>query len=364
MTRSALVPSVASGEHGLCVGRARLMRCACALLFAAAGASMFHSNEGVLRRLDAPSSVDPKSCLLQPTRKEVTPTFMSSYPGSGSDMTWKLIQGLTGMMVGQGFTHDDCVAEGYAVAVKVHYPTLLHHTFFDKLKNIDRAILLLRNPLHSLPSAHSQAYEVTHNITSHSTRAPLEAWFLWRDENFEKELEKWENHVKYWVENYERTGEERLDIRYESLTSKDPDVGIAESKRIVDFLHKWDEKVPMLPEEQIQCVWETIKGDKGDNVYHTLRKGPMLHYSFTLEQLKEMDRMLERLTKWRPAQLGHIMEAYREEITAEESKEENVGEEVARNRAIRSIGTSTKVVILTDDNFANLFMEGQAANAQ
>ena len=279
---------------------------------------------------DPPSQTDqtidvyrrPSTCALDAREKAVRPTFVASYPGSGAHLTYKLVQGLTGMVTGADFDADGRVSAGTAVTIKTHCPAQSCSSCeaVKIEKGINRAILLLRNPLHSIPSMHSYVYESNHNMKVHSVRAPAEEWIKWRDAKLSNELKRWEKLVRYWVENYEATGEERLrlDVLFEKLTSDDPEVGAAESKRIVDFLHEGDDRVRILTDEGIKCVWETIKEDHPALAEHkSLREGPEVRYLFTSDQLREMQEMLQRLAEWRPEQLGRIMTDYRDVIIEE-----------------------------------------------
>ena len=303
-----------------------------------------------------PIPPNPQGCVLEAEKREVRPTLMVSYPGSGAKMTWKLIRGMTGMMTGADHDNNGLVADGRALVVKTHYPVQDDEESqqrFDTVKHIDRAILLLRNPLHAIPSMHNFEYEQTHNLPNHSTRAPLKEWFPWRDAWFATELEKWERLARHWVERYGNPGSDRLlNVTFEALTSKEPGVSVVEMKRIGNFLRQGDERVTTVPDDQIQCVWETIMTDKQVGYEgkrrHSLRHGPKVNYPFTSEQLNEMGRMLQRLADWRPDHLGAIMDGYIKAIQEEknidggtaiaaETEGDKFGNEVGRERTVESV---------------------------
>lgn len=188
-------------------------------------------------------------CEVRPAvapKHPVTPTFTASYPGSGAKMTWNLIEAITGLVTGDDFQingHDNMVS------IKTHYPSHEGREV-PGAENIPRAILLLRHPLHSIPSYYNYLYEMENHLENHSTRAPLEAWIAWRDANFDRQLQVWKKHTEYWMDHYSPVN--RLVVSYERMTSDDN--GPVEATRVAEFLSR-SEGVTTRPPEEIPCIW-------------------------------------------------------------------------------------------------------------
>ena len=98
--------------------------------------------------------------------------MFNAYPGSGAKMTWQLIEAMTGIVTG-----DDFNLNGHKniVSIKTYYPSNEGRPM-EGADDILRAILLIRNPLHSIPSYFNFLYEYQNNLPGHSTKAPLEEW--------------------------------------------------------------------------------------------------------------------------------------------------------------------------------------------
>ena len=235
---------------------------------------------------------DYGECIVKPARvppHPVTPTFTASYPGSGAKMTWNLIgkflvmillsvsssfkkchgtnlqfflttvlllfnlivminniEALTGMVTG-----DDFQLNGHQnmVSIKTHFPSHEGREI-PGAENVPRAVLLVRHPLYSIPSYYNYLYEMENNLENHSTRAPLEAWIQWRNDNFDRQLQVWRRHTEYWMDHYSKTN--RLVVAYENLT--DDEMGPVETTRIAEFLSRSD-GVDVRDAEEIPCVW-------------------------------------------------------------------------------------------------------------
>eukprot|EP00579_Thalassiosira_antarctica_P030835 CAMPEP_0202029526 /NCGR_PEP_ID=MMETSP0905-20130828/64023_1 /ASSEMBLY_ACC=CAM_ASM_000554 /TAXON_ID=420261 /ORGANISM="Thalassiosira antarctica, Strain CCMP982" /LENGTH=584 /DNA_ID=CAMNT_0048593289 /DNA_START=71 /DNA_END=1826 /DNA_ORIENTATION=- len=83
----------------------------------------------------------------------IAPTWQASFPGSGSRMTWSLVEALTGIRTNDDY---DSHERGYerVVAVKTHYPVKNARNRFDGLDPLfGRAIVILRNPINAVPSS-------------------------------------------------------------------------------------------------------------------------------------------------------------------------------------------------------------------
>jgi len=205
---------------------------------------------------------DYGECEIRPAmapKHPVTPTFTASFPGSGAKMTWNLIEAITGLVTG-----DDFQLNGHnnMVSIKTHYPSHEGREV-PGAENIPRTILLLRHPLHSIPSYYNYLFEMENHLENHSTRAPLEAWIAWRDANFDRQLQVWKKHTEYWMDHYSPVN--RLVVSYERMTSDDD--GPVEATRVAEFLSR-SEGVTTRPPEEIPCIWFKVvqyKKAKGDN---------------------------------------------------------------------------------------------------
>lgn len=230
------------------------------------------------------------------------PVYAASYPGSGAQMLHYLTEALTGLAAGDEFRKKDDWYE--LVSVKTHYPARPHRVEGPRL--MKRAILLVRNPLHALPSHANYHYEKENRLPDHTARATPEYWIAWRDEYFEKEIDLWEKHLAYWCEEY--PAERRIVVSYEHLT--DSKRGPVETTRIGSFLGR-AEGVNAVPQERVPCVWDRVvnykgrtkrraveyvrneKPDSPDN--NSLRSGNDDVFDFTKDQLQRILDVLEEL---------------------------------------------------------------------
>jgi hypothetical protein len=239
----------------------------------------------------------------------IIPIVAASYPGSGSQMAHYLFEALTGLEAGDEWYHRGDTYDH--ITIKTHYPARDHKIKGARL--MKRVILLLRNPIFSLPSHHNFVYEKENNIPDHTLHAPLDTWIGWRDQNFEKELENWKKLVEFWVKHTKK--DDRLVIAFEHLI--DHKQGPVETTRINSFLARTD-GVRTLPVSKVPCVWDKIvnyeakdekegierrvvRGTKYVNTEdpthpeHSRRSGPKVDYVFTLPQLKQVKSVLSRL---------------------------------------------------------------------
>jgi len=235
-------------------------------------------------------------------------TFTASYPGSGAKMTWKLIEAMTGLVTG-----DDFQLNGHAniVSIKTHYPSNEGREI-PGAENIPRAILLIRDPLQSIPSYFNFLYEYQNNLPGHSTKAPLEEWIKWRNDNLDRQLQVWRRHAEYWMDGYDNV--HRLVISYENMI--DDNAGGKEAMKIAEFLNRSDGVTTVTPEE-VPCVWYTVvkykkrrklieaTDEENETVQNTAsvvvddpqskRGGPKYIAPYTPQQLKDLIQVLTQL---------------------------------------------------------------------
>ena len=179
----------------------------------------------------------------------IQPTFTASYPGSGAKMTWKLIEAMTGLRTGDDHNLN---GENNVVSIKTHYPSNEGRAM-DGAERIPRAFLLIRNPLYSIPSYFNFLYEYENKLPGHSTKAPVDEWIRWRNDNFERQVQVWRRHTEYWMDTYDKL--HRSVISYERLI--DDQNGPSEAMKIAEFLNRSDGVSTVAPED-VPCVWHTI----------------------------------------------------------------------------------------------------------
>lgn len=197
---------------------------------------------------------------LLPQEIPVSATWLSSYPGSGSKMVWRLIESVTGLSTGDDLDSNGQVANGVAVAVKTHYPSHATEDVFQqsKAQGVSRAILVLRNPMHAFPAYFRFHYFVEEKNIRESTsdQPPVDAWLAWIHENIDSEVKLWAEHVRWWMKNFKRENLHLLP--YEYLSS--PERGSDELQKVGNFLASVDPVVAsnLLEPEKFCCVWEKM----------------------------------------------------------------------------------------------------------
>lgn len=103
-----------------------------------------------------------QNCTIKPSKEvspDDSPIFIASFPGSGARMSWRLVEGLTGKPTG-----DEWDSNGLGrnvIAVKTHFPHPTHGNKLEWGEEIERALILTRNPLHALPEFHNSIYSYT-----------------------------------------------------------------------------------------------------------------------------------------------------------------------------------------------------------
>ena len=185
----------------------------------------------------------------------VRPVLLASYPGSGTEMTRHLISQLTGLRTASIFAGAE--AQSRVAAVKTHYPVKNggKAEFADLVGRYDfvRAVLLLRNPLHAIPSFFNSLYEMQHNLPTHTTRGTEADWLEFRSNGgLALYMDEYERFVVFWMDGYKGR---LLVTSYESITN--PRSGVKQTAKIGRFLDKID-GVSLCDEAQYQCYWEKV----------------------------------------------------------------------------------------------------------
>jgi len=231
-----------------------------------------------------------------PTEHPISPIWQASFPGCGSRMTWHLVQALTGIK-----TNNDRNSNGWGytnvVAAKTHYP-FIRDTMFEELdpKYFHRAMLILRNPVHAIPSYFNAQYEELNHLSTHTVRAPNEEWVKYRDADFASRLLKYEQHAIYWMEKYYYSSSDHgrnnlLFLSYEALT--DGTFGPNVAGQIADFLRQ-GEGVNVIEPESVPCIWQTVVNYKGAASSTMRMEGPT-ERPYTQQNLADSLAMFYRL---------------------------------------------------------------------
>ena len=119
------------------------------------------SDESDLQRRQLSIALENGGCQVtfaELSPVDIPPTWQASFPGSGSRMTWSLVEALTGIRTNDDYdTHH----RGYdrVVAVKTHYPIKNAYNKWPKLdEKFGRAMVILRNPMNAIPSYFNLQY--------------------------------------------------------------------------------------------------------------------------------------------------------------------------------------------------------------
>ena len=141
-----------------------------------------------------------------------------------------------------------------------------------------RVIILIRNPIHALPSHYNYLYEKENDLPDHTTHAPKADWIAWRDQNFKDELLRWKEHLIHWMLEYRR--DHRLVISYERLIHAK--MGPIETTRIANFLGR-TEGVNVVSPASIPCVWDRVVNYRRVDIDED---GDLIHNSTEVEARK------------------------------------------------------------------------------
>ncbi len=139
-------------------------------------------------------------------------SYLATFPGSGSELCLELIEGLTGIPTGHAYpfvprhiNNNTNTTHQKVVTIKTHYPNKMLRGGNPKHNplRVTRAILLLRNPMHALPSFFNFVHEQKSRQRHHYFQAPVEEWIAWRDDDFSSKLNAWRSHLDYWLSQYQ-----------------------------------------------------------------------------------------------------------------------------------------------------------------
>ena len=153
------------------------------------------------------------ACTILPTEDappaldNATHTLLVSYPGSGKRFTWTVIKALTNTEVADDWNFSE--KSGLKpLTIKTSWPH--KEGTWSWGTAMDQVIYLIRNPRWAIPSYHNMRFELDyaadwtssylHIPNTYSERPAIDQWIIWRDDRFDKEMNRWVNHVDFWMQ--------------------------------------------------------------------------------------------------------------------------------------------------------------------
>ena len=245
------------------------------------------------------------------------PVLISSYPGSGAKLTWKLLRSVTGVMTSDDHDHNGLAKTKEVIGIKTHYPvpSVSNQNTFLPFGDVQRTILLLRNPVDAISSYHNFRYEMSNNLQNHSIRAPVDKWIVWRDEHFIEELKAWVEHLNFWMLN--RSHENRLILVFEHLVSSQH--GPHELQRMKNFVRLYNENIVNANDIDIPCIWDLmVKNpiDEGTRMSSLRRGDPDTNLvPLSDNQVKEVYHELMGIQNRYPEELSFVINEYLEKLS-------------------------------------------------
>lgn len=302
------------------------------------------------RRLFSVSAIN-NECQTQrrrPSREPVPLTYFATYPGTGSRVLRTLILALTGLRTAN--EHDFERGTRSIVAVQTRFPHKSGHLVEWADGEIDRAIVLIRNPMMAIASLFDELFESKMHLparfhaglqkrqTENARASSMADWISWRDRMFESQLASYQEFIQFWMKRYHY--EKLLVISHEDLL--DVQIGGDEARRLASFLGEV-EGVNAVDSDHVPCVWDKVlnyKGDSGENVDvdvelverrrrldsyiiphpRSVQKDGSTERPYTTEQIDAMTSVLQALaSEFQHSHLHDLMLRYSEQLIKESS---------------------------------------------
>ena len=232
------------------------------------------------------------------------PTYLATYPGSGSRSARRLVRDLSyNVYRVQDETETGPASD--AIVVQTRYP---HRSgrLVDWDADVSGAIVLVRSPLRALPALFDElraaerhlparfqqrpaaspggrdAMIASSSSSSSSSPAAAAEWTSWRDRMFTSQVEQYAEFVRYWAGRYAKP--DRLILSYEELSGEWDDadgggggaggggtaaVGVEEARRLAVFLGRvvggdFTAVPTVVDSADVACVWRgTFARDVG-----------------------------------------------------------------------------------------------------
>ena len=252
------------------------------------------------------------------SKEIISPTYLASFHGGGTEITSHLVQSLTGIATTNQVNYAKRRAE-HSVLVETHYPR--HGSLvIENDSNYRGTILLLRNPIDAILSSFNIFYTQQYHLPS-TIRAPIDDWIRYRDSaQFSAQVKLYSRFVITWMKKYRDNRDDLLLVPYEGLTGGK---GAIFAKQIANFLShdgKEGKGVNVVDPSSIPCVWEKVVKDQWfSQGQDSAPATPSTSFQertddrpFTQEQLRVVSRMLEGLAErfGHDKQLSNIMNSY------------------------------------------------------
>ena len=225
------------------------------------------------------------------------PIFLPGYPGSGSELLRDLIPLWTGYPALDGHRSWNatqrraCIG---AVTCKTHWPAMKQQRTPKAMmpraaSHPTEAWILLRNPLHAIPSYFSWDWEWRNKITGHTQQMPETTWIAKRDELLQAEIVKWCSLVRRWYNATAIREAPRMSpkvpavpgsflIQYERLTH--PSRGTVFVERMRQQFIKAGYAMDSSSRDML-CQWKAVVFDRP-----RVRRNKTYTPSYTLDQLQ------------------------------------------------------------------------------
>lgn len=194
------------------------------------------------------------------SKEIISPTYLASFHGGGTEITSTLVQSLTGIATTNQVNYAKRRTD-HSVLVETHYPRHGALTV-DNDSNYRGTILLLRNPIDAILASFNNFYTQQYHLSS-TIRAPVEDWIRYRDSaQLYGQIKLYERFIIHWMKKYRgpdnNSRNKLLIVTYEGLTGGK---GAIFAKQIANFLHMDGEGVNVVDPISIPCVWEKVVKD-------------------------------------------------------------------------------------------------------
>lgn len=250
------------------------------------------------------------------------PTYVATYPGSGSRITRTLIKAMTGLRIhDENELLDRPRRTNNVVMIQTRYPHSSGQLVqFDS--EVPKGIILIRNPMHALTNLFDELYARKKHLPIKFQNAnrrykdggpSIQDWISWRDRVFDGQLLQYGEFVRYWMRRYR--DEERIIISHEDLMDDRGGEGEREVMRLAQFLRRI--RYVNVDLDNVSCIWNTLVvnggGEDGDgeiNEEGTVERRQLSSYiiphpssigaentqrPFSVDQLRSMVTMLQEL---------------------------------------------------------------------
>ena len=251
------------------------------------------------------------------SKEIISPTYLASFHGGGTEITSTLVQSLTGIATTNQLNYAKRRTD-HSVLVETHYPRHGALTV-ENDSNYRGTILLLRNPIDAILASFNNFYTQQYHLSS-TIRAPVEDWIRYRDSaQLHGQTKLYERFIIHWMKKYRGPDRDKLLIvTYEGLTGGK---GAIFAKQIANFLHMDGEGVNVVDPISIPCVWEKVVKDHWYEDQEAVAEGTPIPTSFqertddrpfTQEQLHVVVTMLRSLDErfGHDKQLSIILNSY------------------------------------------------------